>query len=182
MAIEPEAKSWTWVNERPCPECGFDASATDPPRVPDLVRANVGDWRRLLGAPPARLLTRPDDSTWSAVEYACHVRDVYELLADRFDRFGVEQHPVFDDWHPDRVAEARDYPAERDPGQVFDQLARHAERVITHATEMTDAGWQRQGTRADGLVFTAGFLSTYLTHDVIHHVNDVELGLERLAG
>ncbi|HEY5013683.1 MAG TPA: DinB family protein, partial [Acidimicrobiia bacterium] len=25
--ITPDTKDWTWVLERPCPECGFDASA-----------------------------------------------------------------------------------------------------------------------------------------------------------
>jgi hypothetical protein len=182
VAIEPEAKSWTWVNERPCPQCGFDASSTDPREIADLVRANVGDWRQLLSSPVELLLTRPDDSTWSALEYACHVRDVYELLGYRFDRLGTEQHPLFEDWHPDRVADARDYQAERHPGQVVDQLAENADRVIAHASTMTDDAWQRQGTRADGIVFTAGRLSTYLTHDVIHHVNDVEQGLARLPG
>lgn len=180
MAIEPEAKSWTWVNERPCAQCGFDASSTDPREVADLVRANVGEWRRLLGSPVEQLLIRPDDSTWSAIEYACHVRDVYELLAYRFDRLGTEQRPQFEDWHPDRVADARDYPSERDPGHVVDQLGEHADLVVAHASTMTDDGWQRQGTRADGLVFTAGWLSTYLIHDVIHHVDDVEQGLARL--
>lgn len=182
MAIEPEAKSWAWVNERPCPQCGFDASSTDPRQVADLIRANVGDWQRLLGMPVEQLLTRPDDSTWSGLEYACHVRDVYQLLAYRFDRLGTEQHPVFDDWHPDRIADARDYPAERHPEQVLALLTENADRVIAHASTMTDDGWQRQGTRADGLVFTAGWLSTYLTHDVIHHVDDVHQGLTRLRG
>ena len=32
MPIVPDDKDWTWVLERPCPECGFDA-ATVPPVV-----------------------------------------------------------------------------------------------------------------------------------------------------
>lgn len=27
MAIVPDTKDWTWVLERACPECGFDASS-----------------------------------------------------------------------------------------------------------------------------------------------------------
>lgn len=182
MAIEPEAKSWTWVNERPCPECGFDASSTDPRDVAELVPVNVAEWQRLLSSPTETVTTRPDDATWSALEYACHVRDVYELLAYRFDRILAENHPIFDDWHPDRMAAARGYSAERDPAAVFDQLAEQAELVVNHVRAMSDADWQRAGTRADGLIFRAGWLSTYLTHDVIHHAHDVELGLARLRG
>jgi len=180
MPIEPEAKSWTWVNERPCVECGFDASSTDPRQVAELVRVNVGEWRRLLASPVELVTRRPDDSTWSALEYACHVRDVYELLAYRFDRLLAEDHPSFEDWHPDRMAAARDYPGEHDPEQVLAQLEERADRVIAHVAAMTDDGWQRQGARADGLEFTAAWLSTYLTHDVIHHVHDVERGLARI--
>ncbi len=180
MTIEPEAKSWAWVNERPCPECGFDASSTDPRQVAELVRANVGEWQRLLSSPIELVTRRPDDATWSALEYACHVRDVYELLAYRFDRLLTEDRPLFEDWHPDRIAAERNYPAEHDPAGAFTQLADQAERVVEHAMAMPDEGWQRSGARADGLVFTAGWLSTYLTHDVVHHVRDVELGLARL--
>ena len=27
MSITPDTKDWTWVLERPCPECGFEALA-----------------------------------------------------------------------------------------------------------------------------------------------------------
>ena len=33
MPIVPDDKDWTWVLERPCPECGFDASALQSPRA-----------------------------------------------------------------------------------------------------------------------------------------------------
>ena len=33
MTIVPDDKNWTWVLERECPECGFDAPAVDVERV-----------------------------------------------------------------------------------------------------------------------------------------------------
>ncbi|MGE3835206.1 MAG: DinB family protein, partial [Acidimicrobiia bacterium] len=36
--IVPETKSWTWVLDRPCPECGFDASTCPPAAVAELTR------------------------------------------------------------------------------------------------------------------------------------------------
>lgn len=173
--IEREAKSWTWVNERPCPECGFDASSTDARGVPDVLRASVAEWRRLLSADPARLVARPDPTTWSPLEYACHVRDVLDLLAYRFERVLAEEHPVFEDWHPNDRAIVGDYAAERDASAVMSAIADRADRVAVLAEGMTDDGWARRGTRADGVEFTNAWLSTYLTHDVVHHVHDVEL-------
>ena len=43
MPIVPETKSWTWVLEKPCPECGFDASTADAREVAEVARVVVGD-------------------------------------------------------------------------------------------------------------------------------------------
>ncbi len=177
--IERESKSWAWVNERPCDQCGFDASSTDPTEVADLVRDNMTHWPLLFARAGARVGVRPDPATWSALEYACHVRDVYELLAYRFDRVRREDHPAFEDWHPDDRAAAGDY-ASQDPGEVLAKLLENGSRLASAAEAMTVADWERTGVRADGLEFTAGWLSTYLTHDVIHHAHDVEQGLTAL--
>ena len=48
MPIVPDDKDWTWVLERPCPECGFDASTLAPESIAPLLRANADD----LGAHP----------------------------------------------------------------------------------------------------------------------------------
>ena len=51
MTIEPDTKDWTWVLERACPECGFDAAACD---VDDLPAAIARQRRRVGGACSAR--------------------------------------------------------------------------------------------------------------------------------
>ena len=81
MPIVPDDKDWTWVLDRPCPECGFDASTTQTADIAGLIRANAATWPPLLADPRAR--TRPDDATWSGIEYACHVRDVLRLYEQR---------------------------------------------------------------------------------------------------
>ena len=55
----PDDKDWTWVLERPCPECGFDASTLDPSAVADLVRSNASDWQRVLAGPDVRRRPAP---------------------------------------------------------------------------------------------------------------------------
>jgi len=73
--IVPDTKDWTWVLERRCPQCGFDASAVFAPDVPGMIRENIVAWNDLLVLGAVRR-GRPDDRTWSTLEYACHVRDV----------------------------------------------------------------------------------------------------------
>ena len=78
MPIVPDTKDWTWVVDRRCPECGFDGPAVRAEDVAGLIRANAQAWRAVLAA-GGSLDQRPDGSTWSPLEYACHVRDVYRL-------------------------------------------------------------------------------------------------------
>src|SRR3712207_5497711 len=78
MTFTPDTKDWTWVLQRRCPQCGFDASTFPADEVPARVRADLPAWAARLSQPDAR--TRPDDSTWSPLEYAAHVRDVFRLF------------------------------------------------------------------------------------------------------
>ena len=44
--VPPDTKDWTWVLERPCPECGFDAVDLDRADLPHRLRANApSGWR-----------------------------------------------------------------------------------------------------------------------------------------
>src|SRR3954452_11840896 len=70
MPIVPDDKDWTWVLDRPCPECGYVAVLDHAAIAPGL-RANAARWPGLLDHPAVAL--RPDDDHWSALEYACHV-------------------------------------------------------------------------------------------------------------
>jgi hypothetical protein len=174
MSVERESKSWVWVNERRCPECGFDASSTSPTAVAPILARAAHDWAALLDCvDAARLGQRPDPSTWSPIEYGCHVRDVLELLAHRFERTLAEDRPTFPDWHPNDRADVGRYVDERDPRKVAVEIADRCDQVVALVASMPDEGWERRGVRADGLEFTNAWLSTYLTHDVVHHVHDV---------
>ncbi|MFZ9016278.1 MAG: DinB family protein [Ilumatobacteraceae bacterium] len=180
MTVERESKSWTWVNERPCEECGFDASAVPLHDVSSVLRRATDDWVEVLGGPDVEvLLRRPSETVWSPTEYGCHVRDVLDLLAYRFERTVSEDRPRFPDWHPNDRAEQGRYVDERDPCSVAGAIAGRSERVVAMIESMSDSDWQRRGVRADGLEFTNAWLSTYLTHDVVHHLHDVRRILGR---
>ena len=62
MPVVPDTKDWTWVLQRRCPECGYDASATTRAAVPGLIRDNAAAWRAALGSRDVadlRTRTRP---------------------------------------------------------------------------------------------------------------------------
>src|SRR4051794_26746161 len=74
MPIIPDTKNWTWVIERPCAECGFDAGDYDDREIASAILATAATWRAVLGRDDVR--ERPNDHTWSPLEYGAHVRDV----------------------------------------------------------------------------------------------------------
>ena len=173
MAIVPDTKNWTWVLDEVCPECGFDAAAVELARMGELVRANVAEWPPLLDAADVR--RRPSATQWSALEYGCHVRDVFALFDERLRRMLTEDAPDFDNWDQDETALAERY-AEQDPTVVRDQLVAAGSACAERWDAVRDDDWQRTGERSDGSSFTVETFARYFLHDPVHHLVDVRRG------
>ena len=101
-AIEPDTKDWTWVLEEPCPECGFRAEEVVPAEIPTTVRGHVQRWADVLAR--SDVAERPRPGTWSPLEYACHVRDVYRVFGERVRLMLDEDRPTFANWDQDASA------------------------------------------------------------------------------
>lgn len=168
--IDPDTKDWTWVLERRCPECGFEAVAVDRDRLGAEIRANAEGWQQALAAP--RATERPRPTVWSPTEYACHVRDVHRIFAGRVAVMLAEDDPRFPNWDQDESAVAERYDLQL-PDQVAAELAETAERVATAYDGVAGDAWQRAGTRSNGDRFTVESLGRYHLHDVVHHLWDV---------
>ena len=104
MPIVPDDKDWTWVLERPCPECGFDESAVPPASVAALLRANAAAWAEVLQQADDVVRRRPAPDRWAPLEYACHVRDVCTLYQRRLDLMLREDDPLYPNWDQDTTA------------------------------------------------------------------------------
>ena len=180
MPIEPDTKDWTWVVERGCAECGFDASAIDREQVAELIRLNALAWRELLLAPTPSLTRRPADDRWSALEYACHVRDVYRLYDVRLHLMLDQDGPTYPNWDQDQTAIDEHY-AEQDPATVSRDLQAAAATLAESFDDVDGEEWLRTGIRSDGAHFTVDTFARYLVHDPIHHVHDVEENFARLG-
>src|SRR5215468_2662040 len=132
MTITPDTKDWTWVLQRPCPECGFDTQGFPVEAVPGMIMANTASWQAALdGASDAR--TRPEPSKWSPLEYACHVRDVFS----QYDQ-------LFPNWDQDETA-VTDHYGEQDPAEVAAELRQAAFAIAGRFEGVTGDAWQRTG-------------------------------------
>lgn len=178
-SIQPDTKDWTWVLDERCPECGYNATELDVGAVGSEVRAIAARFSELLGDPRASL--RPDDHQWSAVEYGCHVRDVFRLFNTRLHLMLAEDDPLFANWDQDATAVDDDY-ASQHALAVADELVAAAETIAASFEAVTDEQQSRVGRRSDGAVFTIDSFARYFLHDPIHHVWDVEQGYNELGG
>lgn len=168
--LVPDTKDWTWVLERPCPECGFVADDVDPSELAGRIRVNADLWQQVLRRPDAR--TRPRAAVWSPSEYACHVRDVHATMAVRLRLILDEDVPTFPNWDQDATAIAERY-AEQDPARVAGELAGAAAAAAMLYDGLSGPQWGRPGLRSNGSRFTAASLGRYHLHDVVHHLHDV---------
>lgn len=171
MTIVPDTKNWTWVLERPCPECGLDTRSFDGAAVAGMIRANAAAWQDVLTG-PGDVRRRPEPAKWSALEYGCHVRDVYRLFGERLELMLTQDGPRYPNWDQDATAIADRY-SEQDPAVVAADLSAAAGALAGRLAGLAGDQWGRTGSRSDGAEFTVESFARYLIHDPVHHIYDV---------
>jgi hypothetical protein len=176
MPIEPDNKDWTWVVERPCPECGLDARALARDQIAALVRSNAQSWLAILAEPAELLRRRVGDNRWSPLEYSCHVRDVFRIYQQRLVLMLNEDDPTYPNWDQDRTAVDDRY-NDQNPSVVATELAAAAGGLAASFQSVEGPMWDRRGSRSDGARFTVDRFGRYMIHDPIHHLHDVTVDL-----
>jgi hypothetical protein len=170
MPITPDTKDWTWVLERPCDECGFNADAFPSDTFAPTIRENAAAWSTILARENVR--ERPQENRWSALEYACHVRDVYRLFNERLRLMLDKESPVFQNWDQDETALEDRYDLQ-EPSIVRGELLDAAGTYAENFAAVMPSQWDRPGTRSNGSRFTVRSLGIYGLHDPMHHLWDV---------
>lgn len=169
--VPSDTKDWTWVLERPCPECGFSAAGLPGPAVAGAIRSAAERWSDVLARPGIE--DRPSPTVWSPLEYLCHVRDVCRIFGERVQLMLAQDDPAFPNWDQDQAAVEGRY-REQDPAMASDELT-DAARVDARLFDgVRGEQWQRTGRRSNGSVFTVETLGQYFVHDITHHLHDVE--------
>ena len=170
MAIVPDTSDWTWVLERPCSTCGFRASEVAFDELPHLIRENAAYWGPVLAR--ADVAVRPNDHTWSPLEYAAHVRDVCRLFDERLSLILDQDDPLLANWDQDATAVSTRYDLQV-PESVSRELAVAAASVSDAFAAVPVDARGRTARRSDGPSFTVVTLGAYFLHDIVHHRHDV---------
>jgi hypothetical protein len=164
-----------------CEECGFAYTDLAVADVPAAIRA----FARRFRAPLTRFLPgedgdaivrrRPAPETWSALEYAAHVRDVFGNYERWVRQTLAEDRPPLDGPRPDDLAASGNY-NDLDPVTVADELAANAERLAATLEAVPDDGWERVGIRYNeerSVLLSA----RRAVHEGNHHLLDIGRGM-----
>lgn len=168
--IVPDDKNWTWVLEKPCGDCGFDASSFDAVGTGAALRDQVVRWFAVLSQSDVNL--RPKPGVWSPLEYACHVRDVFRKFDERLALMLNEIDPAFENWDQDATAIEDRYDLQN-AAVVANELQDAGISLADRFDSVVGEQWSRKGFRSDGSAFTVESIAKYLMHDPVHHLWDV---------
>ncbi len=154
-----------------CAECDLSYAELTIDEALDKVRRLPGAVHAAaLGVPPELRVRRPEPRTWSVVEYACHIRDVYAAYTVRLYRTRTEERPAVEPLLPDRRVEWFRYNS-LDLTAVLHEIESNVDGFVDEVGQATD--WDRVATRLPHEVRTARWLVRQATHEGIHHVHDI---------
>jgi hypothetical protein len=171
-----------------CEECHFEYDSLDPGAVPGALRSLGGRFAMRVSnarSNPTLGLTvriRPSPRVWSALEYACHVRDVFLAQRERVYLTLVEEGPSFARMYRDeRVILAR-YAAE-DPNDVGRELKLAADMLAWAFEGLDAAQWERRCIYnfPEAREQTVLWLGRHSVHEGEHHLRDVDAALRSAA-
>lgn len=170
-----------------CSECGFDYDALAPADGPGALRAFGRRYRapltRVLPGEdgPALMRAHPMPGTWSALEYACHVRDVLAVQHERIELARREDTPTFEPMGREERVERDRYNAQ-EPSAVADQLAAQAEALAALVEGLSGDDLARTAVYHDRGEQTLGWVVRHTVHEGEHHLLDVGRVLRAARG
>ena len=139
---------------------------------------------RLAGAPallqkaikafsPEALRRAPQPAKWSALEIACHLRDIDRLYAERVSKAAFSERPSF--WMMDnaRVSERLKY-GEADPAAVLKEHRRRREGLVSLLRALPHAAWQRTGLHPKRGELTIEQLADVIAAHDDNHLSQIE--------
>jgi S-DNA-T family DNA segregation ATPase FtsK/SpoIIIE len=164
-----------------CDECAYvyeDLAVAD-------ISDRLGDFgpryrEALADVGPVAATARPAPRVWSALEYTCHVRDVFLVQRERAVLAQVEDVPSFARMYRDQRARFCDYMAHPLPS-VLDHLEMASSLVAAAFGGVEGPAWERRfvynwptATEHD-----IAWLGRHTVHEGEHHLMDVRRALSR---
>ncbi len=156
-----------------CEECGFEYDLNEAEQAGAAIVDGVAQLAAVLQGSPDHLTRRPQPQTWSALEYACHVRDVLLVQRERVLAARRTDRPSFEPMGRDERVEHDGY-AEQDPRDVSRQLTDAARLFANVLARLDPSDWDRTvmynyPTRS---ARSLRWIAMHTLHEVHHHLLD----------
>lgn len=160
------------------PSTGGREMATTPDEQLARMGRTAADFAAAIkGASDAQLSRRPDDTSWSAKEVVCHMRDTEESFMQRFQAVMAMDEPRFLPVEPDRWAADRQY-LRHDTAEALDAFRVRREESLRFLRELRPEQWERGGTHATrGRMTIRDFVGLMAWHDD-NHIDQLRRALE----
>jgi hypothetical protein len=158
-----------------CPECGYDWELAPVDIVAEL--------RAVVVTPAGDISvvrTRPEPDTWSALEYAAHLRDALQFYEDRIRRTLIEDGPRLEPYDFHDACDRLQYNA-GSPSRTAAELDVRAHSLATLLAGLDARQWSRTSIGSDGGERTVLTLARRATHEVLHHALDIRRVLQAVA-
>ena len=156
-----------------CTACGIAYPAVTVDAARAAIALLPGRYAAALrGVPEEALRRRPEPAVWSAIEYLCHVRDVYAVFTIRLHRARTETDPPLESMLNDLRARRFDY-AHAELRPVVDQLRAHVTGFLAELDRVGVADWGRPVHRYPGEQRTTLWLARQAAHEGRHHLRDI---------
>jgi S-DNA-T family DNA segregation ATPase FtsK/SpoIIIE len=165
-----------------CDECGFEYDSVPVSEIGSALRSNAEALVEVLSS-GSDVRSRPAPEVWSALEYACHVRDVMQVQIGRVARGLSEDTPSFEPMQRDERP-ARLHYNEQDPVVVREQIL----DAVSAFADVFDGLDEDQLARTVTynwpveMVRPLRWVGRHTVHELVHHRLDIERGLRPGAG
>jgi hypothetical protein len=158
-----------------CDECGFRFDSIPREQLAQTIRSFGPAYADLLTKPDKTLRAHPIDGVWSALEYACHMRDVLRTQRARVELALCEEVPEFVPMGRDELP-VKDRYNEQDPATVGAELSQAANELADALDALNEASWNRTGiynwpTKAER---TLDWVARNAVHEGKHHIMDID--------
>ena len=162
------------TNER-CPECGFEYDLDQAVAADIAIVATIAEAVALLAQlTDEEARARPEPQTWSALEYACHLRDVLFTQRERVLLARRVTQPEPAAMGRDERVEHDGY-AEQDPEIVARQLTDAALLFANVLARLDDTSWDRTLVYnfPTKTVRSLRWVAVHTLHEARHHLGDI---------
>jgi DinB superfamily len=159
-----------------CSECGYCYASLRRADIAPQIRGYGLHYAELLdGTDDLRLRAHPRPGVWSALEYVCHVRDIYRVQRGRVLEAITEDTPDFAPMRRDERVLEENYNAQ-DALVVASEIASAADGLARTLEDLDDAGWSSTGSYhwPTTALRSVDWIGRHTVHESVHHLRDIE--------